>query len=153
MQPAAAGNSGGNGGDDEEPEECEPEKPMEVVFTAQTFRKLIAWTFGPLLIVLVGGLSAFFYFYHKTNSHLDDPVIHLTRGERTKLETKVEAHKERTKLKKEITGHFDVKVREIRVEQKEQVIQLGNELKAAQRARLNKILIEVKKARKDIKNQ
>lgn len=140
--------SGGEGGGPKDPKECnvEPNKPMEVAFTQQTFRKLIAWTFGPLLVVLVGGLSAFFYFYHKTNSHIGDPTIHLTRGERISLETKAEAREERKKIKKDIITHFDVKVREIKVEQKEQMTKIVKSLEEEQKSQYYKLLKEIKKA-------
>jgi ribosomal protein L23 len=129
-----------------------PDIPIEVVFKAETFRKLIVWTLGPMMITLIGAISAFFYFYHKTSVHLDDPGIHLARGERDKLESKIEAKTERKKLKKEIITHFDVKVREIKVEQREQVEKIGRKLRSEQRSNLNKILSEVKKARQDIRS-
>jgi hypothetical protein len=149
---SSSGNDGNGGGDGKDPKERRYE-PMEVVFTSQTFRKLIAWTFGPLLVVLVAGLGGFFYFYHQVNNHMGDPTIHLTRGERDSLENKGEAVKARKQLKEEIITHFDVKVREIKVEQKEQVNKLGEELKKDQTSQLTKILVEVKKARQDIKSQ
>lgn len=150
----SGGNGNGDNGDDEEDGEDQlSEVPMEVVFKAETFRKLIIWTLGPMLITMIGAISAFFYFYHQTNSHMGDPTIHLTRGERGKLETKEEASKERKKLEKDITSHFDVKVREIRVEQREQVEKIGKKLEHDQKIRLNQILTEVKKARQDIRSQ
>jgi hypothetical protein len=134
-------------GDEKDPRECKPEpkKPMEVVFSPQTFRRLVAWTFGPLLIVLVGALTAFFYFYADTNAHKRDPTIHLTRGERAKFETKAEAKSERTKLKKEITTHFDVKVREIKVEQVEQWQDSMKKVTAQQARQYQKIMKEIRK--------
>lgn len=131
----------------------EPDGPLEVVFKAETFRKLIVWTLGPVMLTLIGAISAFFYFYHQTHTHMADPTIHLTRGERSKLETKEEAKTARKGIKNEIKDHFDVKVRELRVEQNEQVSQLGRGLKAEQKEELRKILSEVKKARRDIKGR
>lgn len=127
--------------------------PIEVIFTQQTFTKLIAWVLGPMLLVLISAISAFFYFYHQTSIHLSDPTIHLTRGERAKLETKIEAKVSRKKLKTEITNHFDLKVREIKVENGEHIEKLGDALKKEQTKHLNKILIEVKKARQDIRSK
>lgn len=149
MHPTSGGGGGAGTTDRVDLSKIEP---MEVVFKAEAFRKLIIWTFGPTLLTLIGALSAFFYFYHRTNLHIADPAIHLTRGERGKLETKEEATKERKKLKKEITDHFDVKVREIRVEQNEQVKEIGKKLEKDQKSRLNKVLHEVIKTRRDIKN-
>jgi hypothetical protein len=157
--PAVGGSAGDGGGKKppQDPNECRiddiAEKPIPVVFTQKTFTKLIAWTLGPLLLTLVGSISAFFYFYHKTNVHLTDPTIHLIRGERLIFETKQEAKVERKRLKSEITGHFDVKVREIKVEQKEQFHKLGTKLRRQQTNQLMKILTEVKKARRDIKEK
>jgi hypothetical protein len=133
------------GGD---PNECkiEPDKPMEVVFTTQTFRRLIAWTFGPLLLVLVGGLGAFFYFYHSTNLHVSDPTIHLTRGERGKLETKLEAKQARTKLETDIKAHFDLKTGQLGVKNAKQITKIGNELRAQQKGQYHRLLREIKKA-------
>jgi len=119
---------------------------MEVVFTTQTFRRLIAWTFGPLLLVLVGGLGAFFYFYHSTNLHVGDPTIHLTRGERGKLETKAEAKKSREELETDIKKHFDLKTGQIGVENAKQITKIGKELRKEQRGQYHRLLKEIKKA-------
>jgi len=150
VTPAAGGGEGNGGG--ENPGKTSS-SPMEVVFKAETFRKLIIWTLGPMLVTLMGAASAFFYFYHRTNVHIEDPSIHLTRGEREKLETTEEAKKARLELKTQITSHFDVKVREIKLEQKEELKELSKGLVQDQNIRLNKILDEVKKARKDIQSQ
>lgn len=130
-----------------DPKACnvEPDKPMEVVFTTQTFRRLIAWTFGPLLVVLIGWLSAFFYFYHKTNTHLSDPTIHLLRGERGKLETKLEAKQSRAKLETDIKKHFDLKTGQIGVENAKQITKIGKELRKEQRGQYHRLLKEIKK--------
>lgn len=124
----------------------ELDKPMEVVFTTQTFRRLIAWTFGPLLLVLVGGLGAFFYFYHSTNLHVSDPTIHLTRGERGKLETKAEAKQSRAKLETDIKKHFDLKTGQIGVRNEKQISKIGKSLEKTQRAQYRRLLTEIKKA-------
>lgn len=129
----------------------EPDKPMEVVFTTDTFRRLIVWTLGPFLLFLIAAISSFFFFYHKASTHMDDPTIHLSRGERRSLETKEQATKERENLKAGITRHFDVKIREIKVEQEEQFQKLGTELKTEQKQKLDKILTEVRRTRRDIR--
>jgi hypothetical protein len=163
MAPNNGGSSAGSGGgkrpigetpavnsgaEDRDPNECriEPEKPMEVVFAQQTFRKLIAWTFGPLLVVLVGGLGAFFYFYHRTNTHLEDPTIHLTRGERSKLETKAEAKRSREELETDIKRHFDLKTGQIQLNNAKQINKIGKQLQTEQRVHYQRILKEIKKA-------
>jgi hypothetical protein len=130
-----------------DPQECriEPERPMEVVFTQDTFRKLIAWTLGPLLTLLVGAVSAFFYFYHSTNSHMTDPTIHLNRGERIKFETKEEAKAERKKLKHEIKSHIDVKVREIKVGQKEQLQESLDKITKQNEKQFKKLVREIRR--------
>lgn len=118
--------------------------PVPVVFTQGTLIKLISWTLGPLLLTLLGAISAFFFFYHKTNSHLINTEVHLAQGERSKLETKVEASRQRAETRRVIKSHIDVKCREIRVEQKEQIQELGRELKSEQKKQFTKILSEIK---------
>lgn len=154
-----SGNGGGTGGNNppKDPKYCKlkSDKPMEVVFTSDTFKKLIVWTLGPLLAVVVTGISAFFFFYHKTMTHIENSTIHLTSGERIKLETRAEAIKARTSIQRNIINHFNLKIREVKVEQQEQarVIadklkvnaqNVADELKDLQQKQLNKILSAVK---------
>jgi len=122
-----------------------PPEPLEVVFKAETFRRLIAWTFGPLIVVIVGVISAALYFYHHTNVHLEDPTIHLTRGERGKLETKIEAVKARDKLEKDIKNHFDLKTGQIKLENAKQINKIGNQLRSEQKIHYRRLLSEIKK--------
>jgi uncharacterized phage infection (PIP) family protein YhgE len=122
---------------------------MPVVLTIGTIIKLASVIIVPLL----GGMSAGIYHYHKTNTHIDDSSIHLTRGERYKLETKVEAKKARKRLEKSIKREVKLQARELKqdlsAEQKSQIEKLGHELKRDQR----RLLDEVKKARKDIQDK
>ena len=118
---------------------------MEVVFTNQTFRRLIAWTFGPLLVVLIGGLSAFFFFYADTNAHKNDPTIHLIRGERGKLETKLEAKKAREDLETDIKKHFDLKTGQIGVRNEKRITKIGKQLQKEQKVHYRRLLSEIKK--------
>lgn len=128
-------------------------QPMPVVLTVGTIIKLASVIIVPML----GALSAGIYFVHKVNAHVDDPVIHLTRGERSKLETKSEAKTERKKLETSIKREVKLQARELKqdlaAEQKVQIKKLSNELKRDQRVRFNQILDEVKKARRDIKSR
>lgn len=112
--------------------------PMPVVLTVGTIIKLAS----VIMVPLMGILSAGIYHYHKTNAHVDDPVIHLTRGERSKLETKAEAQKARTKLEESITREVKLQAREIK-----------QDVAADQKSWGDRLLQEVKKARRDIKNQ
>lgn len=120
------------------------EKPIPVVFTHKTFIKLIAWVLGPVVTILFGAISAFFYFYHQTNAHIEDMNIHLGKKERSQIETKIEAAGERKKLQDDITDHVDIKVREIKVEQKEQLQEAKKELKRQQTYHYNKIITEIR---------
>jgi hypothetical protein len=120
------------------------ESPIPVVFTPKTFVKLIAWVLGPVLTILLGAISAFFYFYHQTNTHMQDENIHLRRTERSQIETKAEALDERKKLQDDIAEHVDIKVREIKVEQKELVDKAKIELKKQQSYHYNNIITEIR---------
>jgi hypothetical protein len=164
-------NGGGGGGDgdrpkrpsglghpavsipDEKGQSAVVAQPMPVVLTVGTIIKLASVIMVPLL----GILSAGIYHYHKTNAHIEDPVIHLTRGERSKLENKSEAKAERKKLEKSITREVKLQARELKqdlaTEQKVQIKKLGTELKLEQKAWGDRLLQEVKKARRDIRNQ
>ncbi|NIW13527.1 MAG: hypothetical protein GWN31_06250, partial [Candidatus Thorarchaeota archaeon] len=122
-------------------------KPIPVVFTQKTFVKLIAWVLGPVLTILIGSISAFFYFYHQTNTHMQDSTIHLSRGERGKIETKIEAAEERGNLQKDIIQHVNIKVREIKVEQKEQLERTKKDLRRQQNYHYNKIIEEIRERR------
>jgi hypothetical protein len=118
---------------------------MEVVFQKSTFIKLIVWSLGPLLLTLIGAISAFFYFYHETKIHIDDPNIHLGKTERTKLETKAEAKVERKKIRDNIKQHVNVKMREVKVEQREMLQQATKKLQTQQAQHYRKILTEIRK--------
>jgi len=127
--------------------------PMPVVLTWGTILKFAA----AIVVPLLAGTSFAIYFFHKTNIHMEDPTVHLTRGERGKLETKTEAASARKKLEKSITKEFGLRTREIKLDlskqQRVQFKKLGKELKLEQKTQLVKILREVKRARRDIRNR
>lgn len=128
-------------------------RPMPVVLTVGTIVKLASVIMVPLL----GILSAGIYHYHKTNVHIEDPVIHLTRGERSTLENKEEAKKARSKLETSIKREVQLSARELKqdlaTEQKAQIKKLGTELKTEHRTRFERLLSEVQKARREIRSQ
>jgi hypothetical protein len=128
-------------------------QPMPVVLTVGTIIKLAS----VIIIPLLGALSAGIYFVHKTNAHVDDPEVHLSKGERYKLETKVEAKQERKKLEGSLKREMQLRAREIKqdvaAEQKVQIKKLGTELKLEQKAWGDRLLREVKQARRDIRSQ
>jgi hypothetical protein len=128
-------------------------QPMPVVLTVGTIIKLASVIIVPML----GILSAGIYHYHKTNAHIDDAVIHLKHGERPKFETKSEAKEERKKLEGSIKREMKLRAREIKqdvaAEQKVQIKKLGTELKLEQKAWGDRLLQEVKKARRDIRSR
>jgi len=172
MMPPGSGGGGGGGGGGNRPKRPSGQmhpvvppadkdgkptaiiaQPMPVVLTVGTIFKLASVIMVPLL----GILSAGIYHYHKTNAHIDDPVIHLTRGERSKLETADGAKAERKKLERSIKREVKLQAREIKqdvaAEQKVQIQKLGTELKLEQKAWGDRLLQEVKKARREIRNQ
>lgn len=121
--------------------------PVPVVLTWNTILKFAS----AIVLPIIAAISFAILFFHRTVMHMEDPTIHLVRGERAKLETKKEARLFRGKLNTEIKSHIDIKVREIKIEQKEQFHKLGGELKKGQGLRFKEILSEVRKARADIK--
>lgn len=120
-------------------------KPIPVVFTQRTFLKLIAWVLGPVVTILIGAISAFFYFYHQTNLHMQDNNIHLGRTERMEIQKK--ATDERKQIQDEIAEHVNMKVREIKVEQKEQIEKAKTELKKQQSYHYNRIITEIREGK------
>lgn len=134
-------------------EEVSVAYPMPVVLTWGTIVKFAS----VIVIPLLAGISFAIFFFHKTNIHMGDPTVHLTRGERGKLETKAEACAARDKLAKSISKELTVKTRELKQDlgdqNRAQFRKLGKELKSDQNYRFSKILEEVKKARRDIRNQ
>jgi len=126
---------------------------MPVVLTVGTIAKLAL----VILVPLVGAISAGAYHYHNTNQHIDDTAIHLTPGERHKLETKVEAMAARAKVEASIKREMKLQTREIKadvsMEQKVQIKQLKVELKLEQKALGDRLMGELKQARRDIRNQ
>lgn len=127
--------------------------PIPVVLTVGTIIKLAGVIFVPLL----GIISAGIFFFHKTNLHIVDTNVHLFSDERPKLETKKEANLARENMENSIKREFRVSVREFQQDvtatQTVQIKKLGVELKQEQRIWGDRLLSEVKQARKDIKSQ
>jgi len=146
---------GGNGPGGLPPDQTGPRipivTPLPVVFTLGTILKVLI----PVIITLLGGFSAVIYFFHKTNIHMDDPTVHLTRGERGKLETKKEAKEARTELKDTITSQFKVETQGLKQElvksQRDQIKVLGEELKTAQTAQSKRIMKQLRVNLRDIR--
>ena len=102
--------------------------PVPVALNWSSVIKLV----GPSLALIVAAFGAAIYFYHQANTHMADPTIHLTRGERAKLETKDEARKHRQKIHHAIIREAKVAHRELQVRQAEQISKWGKELKREQ---------------------
>jgi len=126
---------------------------MPVVLTIGTIVKLAS----VIMVPLIGLISSGIYFIHKTNIHVDDHDIHLSSGERFKLETKGEAIRAREKLEVSIKREVKLQAREIKQdvvdEHKVQIKQLTSDLKADQKSWCDRLLKEVQQTRRDIKNQ
>jgi hypothetical protein len=133
------GGSGGGG------RKIDEGTPIPVVLTLGTILKLMVPIFG--LVSL--GLA----FYWQTRTHVDNKSIHLESGERSKLETRVEATDRTKQIVSTIKTHVDLKMRQQRVDQKEQILKVGEELKQQQKQQLSEILIEVKQTRRSIRNR
>ena len=131
--------------------------PEPTIITIADLQAEIDTHAAAIVVPLLAGTSFAIYFFHKTNIHMEDPTVHLTRGERGKLETKTEAASARKKLEKSITKEFGLRTREIKLDlskqQRVQFKKLGKELKLEQKTQLVKILREVKRARRDIRNR
>lgn len=132
------------------PEACNVQEPMPVVLAKGTFIKFGVLIFGSLLITISGVLAFYWKHHYETTTHMKDGTIHLTSGERGKLETKAEAKESRKKITRTIKAHVDIKLREVKVEQKAQIQKLGDDLKREQKAGLKRILNEVKQTRRDV---
>jgi hypothetical protein len=148
--PAVSGSSsdGSNGGGEDDTGSHVIASPMPVVLTWGTIIKFAS----VIMIPFLTGISFAIYFFHKTNLHMDDPTVHLSRGERGKLETKAEAATARKKLEKSISRELGIRAREIKQDigdqQKIQFKKLGRELKSDQRHRFDQILKEIKQSRR-----
>lgn len=141
--------SGGNGGGDDGHDDSQEIviKPVPVVLTTKTLAKIIAWVFGPMLIVISAGL----YWYHCTNLHMDNTAIHLEEKERGRLETKAEAKVQRTGLVTAIKAHNDVRYREILVQQREDFSDWSKKQKLEHEQAMRRILSEVRQTRRDVR--
>lgn len=117
-------------------------RPVPIALNLSTVLKLTI----PALLGIVGTISAAMYFFHQTKVHMANPIIHLEAGERDKLETKHEAKHERGKMIIEIKKSNTIMKRELKVDQREQIETLGNELKLEQR----RILTETRRIRRAV---
>jgi hypothetical protein len=141
------GGSGGGGHRPRRPSgavaptvEATADTPIPVVLTHRTLLKLIAGIVGPLVVILSGAA----YFFHATRSHIADPIIHLDRGERGKLQTKADCATSAKKIAVEVKRELRLNHREVVVQQKRQIDKVGERLEAAQRTSLLRILNGIK---------
>lgn len=137
------------GGDDEcriPPEACPLQGVDQIIpikLEWQTIAKLVA----PALLAVIGVIAAAAIFYANTRAHLGDRLKHFTLVERQKLETKESGRIARFKLLRDLKKDNAIRVREIKVEQREQIQTLGSQLQAEQQ----KILREVRRTRRAIR--
>lgn len=141
-EPLGSGNNGSGSGP---PRVGDKTQPIPVVLTLSTIIKLIAGIMGPLIL----GVSTILCFYWKAHwqaqQHIGDQSIHFSSQEKGKFETKEEskiAHKE---LLDNLKSHVDLRYREVAVKQKEDIQQLGEELKSQQQASFQRVLAELRK--------
>lgn len=157
MMMAPPSGGGGSGGGNEDPTPVRPHRPsdgfvpvskepMEVILNARMMRKIFLWVMGPLLAFLLTSASLLIYFYHSANAHMGNEYIHLGNREREKLETKEEAVDARKKLRKVLSAHIDMKMREVKVEQKEMLQQATKKIQTQQQDHYRNMLREIRKA-------
>lgn len=130
------------------------DSPLQVVLAKGTFLKF-AITIGSTVILGVSAVLAFYWSHHyRVTAHMENRTIHLTSGERAKLETKAEAQKNRAKLVKEVKREVEYAHRKIKLEQSEEIQKgmkkLTTKLTQAQKSEFRKILQEVKQTRKAV---
>jgi polyhydroxyalkanoate synthesis regulator phasin len=130
--------------------------PVQVVLAKGTFLKFALMSLGSLLISISTILAFYWRSHFETKSHIANGTIHLTSGERSTLETKVEAQKHRKKLVGEVSKKVELHFREIKVRQDEQIKRqiknVADDLKTSQKYEFNKILQEVKRTRREVRN-
>jgi hypothetical protein len=92
----------------------------------------------PTLVVVIGGISTMLYHFHRVRTHIETPEIHV------RSESKPETQKARAAMTRTILERQDVKIREVKAEQREQINALAEKLDRRQRT----ILREVVRARR-----
>lgn len=117
--------------------------PVPIALSWSTIFKLVA----PALLAIAGLIAAGAVFYSQTQAHLVNKVAHIGPMERERLETKEQARVARFVLFKRIEDSHAVKIREVKVEQREQIQKLGESLKAEQQ----KIFREVQRTRRALR--
>jgi hypothetical protein len=128
-----------------------PQEPQTVVLAKGTFLKFGVLLFGSLILTISGILAFYWKHHYESTTHQNDMTIHLKSGERPKFETKAEAKASRKRTVRIIKAHVNIKLREVRVDQKAQIQRLGDELKASQQAQIRQVLTEVKRTRRDVR--
>lgn len=91
------------------------------------------------VVSLVGIASTACWFFQKTEAHLADPNIHLERGERQTLETKVEARAARKDLVKRIDRDATIRQREMMSAQRQQIESMGDRLQRRQETEFRRL--------------
>lgn len=134
-------SQGGDGGEDSE--QAESIVPIPIVLNWNTIIKLAA----PAVVTLVMAIAAGGIFWSNTRTHLKDTARHISPADRQQLETKSSAKVARSRMIKALKKNTALRVREIKVEQREQIQKLGAELKTDQR----RILREVQRTRRAIR--
>ena len=103
--------------------------PFPIVLNLRTMLALIV----PVITAVIGATGVMLNQFHETKSHIKNKSIHV------EAESKAEAKQARTEMIKAITGRQDVKIREVKVDQREQIEKLGETLRGEQRAILREI--------------
>jgi hypothetical protein len=134
-RPTAGGGGNGAGGGDDEDTERHPFRGLVDLSTATILKIAI-----PSVTAILGLIVAAVHFHYDTRTHVKNKVIHLGTAERPLLETKAEAKKARAKMIKVIRVQLDVKHRELKVDQREQIQEI--------RADQQKILREIVRTRR-----
>jgi hypothetical protein len=101
-------------------------------------RRTLLWLIGPGLSALIAVLGAASMFWAKTESHMQRTDIHV------KAETKKDAKQARSAMAMQIIKKQNIAIREVKLEQRESIKELGDKLQKEQRA----ILREVVRARR-----
>lgn len=114
--------------------------PIPVKLTQRTLFNLVMAIVVPLMGIVAAGA----YYFHKSQAHMSDPTTHLTRGERSGLQTKVGCKANSDRLAVDIKREVQLNHRQAIVEQKEQIQKVGQQLEAQQKSGLKKILLEVR---------
>lgn len=109
--------------------------PLPVALSWSTIFKIASVS----IVALVGAGSTVAYYVHSTQSHMADPAIHLSRGERSTLETKKEAQANRKKMLEAVNRESTMRQREVLTEQKQQIQDLGDRLQKRQQSQFRQL--------------